>query len=206
MTLRTALRTSSNRAAVRLLEDVGIAKTVSYAKAMGVGSVPNVPSLALGSGEVTLMSMTAAYAAFANKGMLPQPTLIRRVEDLEGAGALRRRGGAEARRQRDHGLPAHQHARRRGEPGHRLQGTAAGVHAAGGRQDRHDQRLRGRLVRRLHPEPRHGRVGRLRSAADDPRERVRRRPRRAAVGAVHARRHQGRQARVVHARPRTSSG
>jgi 1A family penicillin-binding protein len=85
MTLRTALRTSSNRAAVRLLEDVGIAKTVSYAKAMGVGSVPNVPSLALGSGEVTLMSMTAAYAAFANKGMLPQPTLIRRVEDLEGA-------------------------------------------------------------------------------------------------------------------------
>ncbi len=85
MTLRTALRTSSNRAAVRLLEDVGIAKTVSYAKAMGVGSVPNVPSLALGSGEVTLMSMTAAYAAFAAKGMLPQPTLIRRVEDLEGA-------------------------------------------------------------------------------------------------------------------------
>jgi 1A family penicillin-binding protein len=85
MTLRTALRTSSNRAAVRLLEDVGIAKTVSYAKAMGVGSVPNVPSLALGSGEVTLMSMTAAYAAFANKGMLPSATLIRRVEDLEGA-------------------------------------------------------------------------------------------------------------------------
>ena len=84
MTLRTALRTSSNRAAVRLLEDVGIGKTVTQAKALGVGSVPNVPSLALGSGEVTLMSMTAAYAAFANKGMLPQPTLIRRVEDLEG--------------------------------------------------------------------------------------------------------------------------
>ena len=84
MTLRTALRTSSNRAAARLLEDVGIGKTVTQAKALGVGSVPNVPSLALGSGEVTLMSMTAAYAAFANKGMLPQPTLIRRVEDLEG--------------------------------------------------------------------------------------------------------------------------
>ena len=84
MTLRTALRTSSNRAAVRLLEDVGIAKTVSYAKALGVGSVPNVPSLALGSGEVTLMAMTAAYASFANEGMLPHPTMIRRVEDLEG--------------------------------------------------------------------------------------------------------------------------
>jgi penicillin-binding protein 1A len=84
MTLRTALRTSSNRAAVRLLEQVGIGKTVSYAKELGVGSVPNVPSLALGSGEVTLLSMTAAYAAFANKGMLPAPRMIRRVEDREG--------------------------------------------------------------------------------------------------------------------------
>ena len=45
MTLRTGLRTSSNRAAVRLLQDVGIAKTVQYAKSMGIGDVPNVPSL-----------------------------------------------------------------------------------------------------------------------------------------------------------------
>jgi penicillin-binding protein 1A len=84
MTLRTALRTSSNRAAVRLLEEVGIDKTVAYAKQLGVGSVPSVPSLALGSGEVTLLSMTAAYAAFANRGLLAAPTFIRRVEDLDG--------------------------------------------------------------------------------------------------------------------------
>ena len=84
MTLRTALRTSSNRAAVRLLEEVGIDKTVAYAKQLGVGSVPSVPSLALGSGEVTLLSMTAAYAAFANRGQLPQPAFIRRVEDRDG--------------------------------------------------------------------------------------------------------------------------
>jgi penicillin-binding protein 1A len=84
MTLRTALRTSSNRAAVRLLQQVGIARTVQYAKNMGVGDVPSVPSLALGSGEVTLQSMTAAYAAFANHGYVPQPMLVRRVEDLDG--------------------------------------------------------------------------------------------------------------------------
>ena len=41
--------------------------------------VPTVPSLALGSGEVTLMSMTAAFGAFANHGLLFTPTLIRRV-------------------------------------------------------------------------------------------------------------------------------
>ena len=43
-------------------------RTVQYAKDMGVGDVPSVPSLALGSGEVTLQAMTAAYAAFANHG------------------------------------------------------------------------------------------------------------------------------------------
>jgi penicillin-binding protein 1A len=51
---------------------------------MGVGDVPSVPSLALGSGEVTLESMTAAYAAFANKGNVPTPRMIRRVEDRNG--------------------------------------------------------------------------------------------------------------------------
>ena len=84
MTLRTGLRTSSNRAAVKLLQEVGIARTVQSAKQMGVGDVPSVPSLALGSGEVTLESMTAAYSAFANHGLVPQPLLVRRVEDRSG--------------------------------------------------------------------------------------------------------------------------
>ncbi len=84
MSLRTGLRTSSNRAAVRLLQLVGIPRTVQYAKTMGVGNMPSVPSLALGSGEVTLQSLTAAYAAFANKGLVPRPLLVRRVEDRDG--------------------------------------------------------------------------------------------------------------------------
>jgi len=84
MTLRTALRTSSNRAAVRLLQQVGIGRTVQFARSLGIGDVPAVPSLALGSGEVTLQSMTAAYSAFINHGEVPQPTVIRRVEDQDG--------------------------------------------------------------------------------------------------------------------------
>lgn len=85
MTMRTALRTSSNRAAVRMLEHVGIERAVSYAKDLGVGTVPNVPSLALGSGEVTLASMTAAYAAFARGGIVHEPIFITRVEDQDGS-------------------------------------------------------------------------------------------------------------------------
>jgi penicillin-binding protein 1A len=84
MSLRTALRTSSNRAAAQLLQRVGIPRTVEYAKNLGVGDVPSVPSLALGVGEVTLQAMTAAYAAFANHGSVPKPLLIRRVEDRDG--------------------------------------------------------------------------------------------------------------------------
>ncbi len=84
ISLRAGLRTSSNRAAVRLLQDVGIPKTVEYAKAMGVGEVPSVPSLALGSGEVTLVGMTAAYAAFANDGLVPRPFTVRKVTDRNG--------------------------------------------------------------------------------------------------------------------------
>jgi penicillin-binding protein 1A len=84
ITMRAALRTSSNRAAVRMLQLVGIQTTVGYAERLGVGDVPHVPSLALGSGEVTLLSMTAAYGAFANHGMLETPQLIRRVETADG--------------------------------------------------------------------------------------------------------------------------
>jgi penicillin-binding protein 1A len=84
ITMRAALRTSSNRAAVRMLQEIGIPSAVQFAEKLGVGDVPSVPSLALGSGEVTLLGMTAAYATFANQGMVPTPALIRRVETTGG--------------------------------------------------------------------------------------------------------------------------
>jgi penicillin-binding protein 1A len=82
--MRTALRTSSNRAAVRMLQQIGIGRAVQEARDMGVGDLPSVPSLALGSGEVTLVAITAAYGTFANHGVVPKPELIRRVEDQDG--------------------------------------------------------------------------------------------------------------------------
>jgi penicillin-binding protein 1A len=84
MTVRTALRTSSNRAAVQMLNTVGIPKAVSYAQKLNVGTPPSVPSLALGASEVTLISLTAAYGAFADAGIVRQPLLIRKVEDSDG--------------------------------------------------------------------------------------------------------------------------
>ena len=83
--MRAALKTSSNRAAVRMLEMIGAPAAVSYAGEAGPARACRaVPSLALGSGEVTLFDMTSAYGAFAAEGLWHKPSLIRRVEDLDG--------------------------------------------------------------------------------------------------------------------------
>ena len=84
MTLRTGLRTSSNRAAVKLIRTVGIERTIDLVKRMRLGDLPAVPSIALGAGEVTLASLTSAYAAFANGGFVRTPVLVTRVEDADG--------------------------------------------------------------------------------------------------------------------------
>jgi 1A family penicillin-binding protein len=84
LTMRAALRLSSNRAAVRMIEDVGIDATVEYAERFGMKGMPPVPSLALGSGEVTMLSLVSAYGAFANEGTLVTPSLIRRVTSSSG--------------------------------------------------------------------------------------------------------------------------
>ena len=84
MTMRTALKTSSNRAAVRMLQDLGIGKAVAYAQRVGFSNMPSVPSLALGAGEVTLESLTTAYSVFAAGGLRRTPVYIRKVEDQAG--------------------------------------------------------------------------------------------------------------------------
>lgn len=85
VTLREGLRMSSNRAAVRLLGEVGLKRTIRSAQGFGFQDLPVVPSIALGAGEVTLSQITAAYGAFANAGAVFHPTLIRRIGDRDGA-------------------------------------------------------------------------------------------------------------------------
>ena len=84
-TLRQALTVSSNRAAVRVMQLVGIGTAQNYAQRLGISSpLPSVPSLALGTGEVSLLDLTSAYGAFANDGVIAPHTLITRIEDREG--------------------------------------------------------------------------------------------------------------------------
>jgi len=84
-TLRAALKISSNRAAAQLLQQVGYGQATYYAQRLGIESrLPAVASLALGTGGVTLLELTAAYGVFANRGMAVAPHLIVRVENAQG--------------------------------------------------------------------------------------------------------------------------
>jgi penicillin-binding protein 1A len=85
ITLREALEGSVNIIGIKLLQETGIDKVISYARKMGIRSpLRRDLSLALGTSEVTLLELTTAYCAFANKGMVPEPIAILRVEDTRG--------------------------------------------------------------------------------------------------------------------------
>jgi len=85
MTLREALARSINTVSARLILEVGAPNVAFYARRMGITSpLAEVPALALGVSDVNLLELTTAYAAFANGGLLYEPTLIWRIEDQGG--------------------------------------------------------------------------------------------------------------------------
>jgi penicillin-binding protein 1A len=85
VTLTKALSLSLNTVAVRLGLEVGPKAVVAVAHRLGISSdLEAVPSIALGSSEVTPLEMVSAYAAFANGGVGVQPHVIARVRTADG--------------------------------------------------------------------------------------------------------------------------
>jgi len=83
--MRGALAYSVNTVAVKMIMRAGVENTVRLARGMGIVSeMKEVPSVALGSGSVSLMEMTTAYACLANEGMPIIPYSITSIHDLEG--------------------------------------------------------------------------------------------------------------------------
>nr|WP_244627596.1 PBP1A family penicillin-binding protein [Microvirga tunisiensis] len=81
VTLRTAFAQSINTVAAQLADEVGIPALIETAKQLGVQSeLPAVPSLALGSAEVTLLEMTRAYAAVATGNERIEPYAVRSIQ------------------------------------------------------------------------------------------------------------------------------
>lgn len=75
ISIEDALAHSVNTPAVRLLQRAGgVREVMAVARRFGLqGPFPNDATLALGTGEVTLLDLVTAYAAFANDGLLPVP-------------------------------------------------------------------------------------------------------------------------------------
>ncbi len=85
VTLRKALAQSLNIPTIRLLEKVGIPEIILYSKKFGIRSPLNpYLSLALGSSDVTLFELTAAYSVFANHGTRLGPVSVLMVTDSGG--------------------------------------------------------------------------------------------------------------------------
>lgn len=84
LTLRAALLESNNAAAVLLQQQVGARPVVRLANDLGVRDQPEVPSLALGSGLVTPLDLTAAFAVFPTLGYRVRPRGLVSVVDASG--------------------------------------------------------------------------------------------------------------------------
>jgi 1A family penicillin-binding protein len=84
MTLREALLDSNNAAAVLLQQQVGSRPILQLASDLGVQNQPDVPSLALGSGLVTPLELTAAYAVFPTLGYRVRPRGLLSVVNAAG--------------------------------------------------------------------------------------------------------------------------
>jgi len=77
VTIRRALEDSLNVPAALIGQAVGMRQVVQVAHAMGIESrLAAVPSLALGTSEVTLLEMTTAFATLANGGLRVRPTTL----------------------------------------------------------------------------------------------------------------------------------
>lgn len=94
-TLKEGLRTSKNTVSVRLMKELGSAEPVrDLVDRMGIDKteryangqlrVPNVPSICLGSTDLSVYEMTGAYTTFANNGIYNEPIFITTIKDKDG--------------------------------------------------------------------------------------------------------------------------
>ncbi|QIK16662.1 penicillin-binding protein [Blattabacterium sp. DPU] len=85
LTLKDGLAFSVNTISARLISQVTPAPVINLAKKMGIESIiPEHPSIALGSADLTLYEMTGAFNTFTNYGIYIKPSILVKIEDENG--------------------------------------------------------------------------------------------------------------------------
>ena len=85
ITLRRALALSVNYVTAWIMKQYGPHAVINLVKRLGITSqIPEVPSICLGTADISVFEMVAANSTFANKGTYIQPTFITRIEDKNG--------------------------------------------------------------------------------------------------------------------------
>lgn len=86
MTLKNALANSINTVTARLIDRVGPTPVIELIDKIGVDTeeTPAVPSIALGTPDISLYEMVGAYSTFANEGVFVLPNIVQRIEDKNG--------------------------------------------------------------------------------------------------------------------------
>jgi len=85
LTLKRALASSVNTVTARLMDKIGPQPVADLAKSLGVEQeILPVPSIALGTVDLSVYEMVAAYSSFANKGVYTKPVMITAIEDKNG--------------------------------------------------------------------------------------------------------------------------
>ena len=85
VTLKWGLAKSSNNISAYLMKQYGPQAMVEMMRKMGIGGyLDPVPPLCVGSAEITLYEMVAAYNTFPSKGVYVRPIFVTRIEDNEG--------------------------------------------------------------------------------------------------------------------------
>lgn len=85
ITLRKALAGSVNYVTAWVMKQYGPDAVINLVRRLGITApIDPVPSIALGTPDISVFEMVAANAAFANKGTYIQPTFVTRIEDKNG--------------------------------------------------------------------------------------------------------------------------
>lgn len=85
ITLRTALTKSKNTVSVRLIEALGPEAVIAFANKAGIKSqLPPNLTLALGTGEVTMLEIANAYTTLQTNGLWAEPSMLVKVTDAKG--------------------------------------------------------------------------------------------------------------------------